>query len=294
LLDVGVVDFAGSGVVHVTGGVAGLVGTIVLGPRQGRFPAWRVQPGEFDPHSLPLVVLGTMVLWFGWNGFNCGSTLEMNEEAGLLAAQVAMNTTISAATGGLAVFCLRYVMTKSYDVCGLCNGILAGLVSITAPCGNVEAGSALAIGLIGAFVYQGASVLLVRLEIDDPVDAVPVHGFCGCWGVLAAALFDWGVGFDNFHGRSDFHCMTDEDGSCATGLFGRVIGAHIVMLIAIIGWSGVLSGLTFFLLKLTGTLRINQDKELDGVDAAKHCPSKAYAIPAATGKPESPERVTPE
>jgi len=238
-------------------------------------------------------VLGTLILWFGWNGFNCGSTLEMGEESGLLAAQVAMNTAISAATGGLSVFCLRYLMTKAYDVCGLCNGILAGLVSITAPCGNVEAGSALAIGLIGAFVYLGSSKLLLKLEIDDPVDAVPVHGFCGCWGVLAAALFDWGVGFDHFHGNSGFHCRTDENGSCATGLFGSAIGAHIIMLLAIIGWSGLFSGATFWLLRMTGTLRIDEMTEESGVDAVKHCPSKAYAIPHSIVDAGSPGRVSP-
>jgi len=280
LFDVGVVDFAGSGVVHVTGGVAGLVGTLVLGARRGRFPAWRAQPGEFDPHSLPLVVLGTFILWFGWNGFNCGSTLEMNEEVGLLAAQVVMNTTISAATGGLTVFFLRFLIMGAYDVCGMCNGILAGLVSITAPCANVEAGSAFSIGLIGAFVYQAFSMLLVKLEVDDPLDAVPVHCFCGCWGILAAAVFDWGNGFDHFHGNSGFHCMTDGDGNCATGLFGKVIGAQIVMLLCIIGWSSLFSGVTFLLLKKTGTLRIDEYTEESGVDAAKHCPAKAYAIPA--------------
>jgi Amt family ammonium transporter len=203
----------------------------------------------------------------------------MNTGAAAVAAQVAMNTTISAATGGIAVFFLRYALTKTYDVGGLCNGILAGLVSITAPCGNVEAGSALTIGLIGAMVYQGSSMLLQKLKIDDPVDAVPVHGFCGIWGVLAAALFDWGLGFEHFHGWSGFSCTLDPDtGACDDGLAGKVLGAHIVMIFMIVLWSGTLSGITFFALKMTGALRIDEKTEDIGVDAAKHSPPKAYTL----------------
>jgi Amt family ammonium transporter len=282
LFDGQVIDFAGSGIVHMTGGVSGLAGTVVLGPRKGRFE----NPDEFVPHSLPLVVLGTFILWFGWYGFNCGSTLGMDPGSGVMAAAVAMNTTISAATGGITVFFLRYGLTKTYDVGGLCNGILAGLVSITAPCGNVEPGSALAIGLIGAFVYQASSMLLVKLKIDDPVDAVPVHGFCGMWGVIAAVLFDWGKGFEHFHGWSGFACVLADDGiNCADDYFGKAFGAHIVMIIMIILWSGTLSGLTFFVLKMTGTLRIDEKTEDIGVDAAKHSPPKAYTM----GNPTSGE-----
>merc|ERR1719282_1195394 len=205
----------------MTGGVGALVGAICSGPRNERW----TNPDDFVPHSLPLVVLGTFILWFGWYGFNCGSTLGMDQATGELAAHVAMNTTIAAATAGIVVFFLRFAIYRYYDVGGLCNGILAGLVSITAPCGNVEAGSALVIGLIGAFVYQGSSMLLQKLKIDDPVDAVPVHGFCGIWGVLAAALFDWGKGFDHFHGWSGFSCTHGDNGDCADGDYaGKVLG----------------------------------------------------------------------
>ena len=111
------------GVVHLTGGVAGLMGTIILGPRKGRFE----NPEEFEIHNLPFVVLGTFSLWFGWYGFNPGSTLGMHSGAtGAMAAQVAMNTTLSAATGGITVFILKYAITRKYDVGALCNGILAG------------------------------------------------------------------------------------------------------------------------------------------------------------------------
>ena len=275
VLGVGFMDFAGSGVVHLTGGVSGLAGTVLLGPRKGRFE----RPEDFEAHNLPLVVLGTFALWFGWYGFNPGSTLGMSsKETGALAAQVAMNTTLAAATGGLTVFALRYALLKKYDVGGLCNGILAGLVSITAGCGNVESGSAFAIGLIGAIVYQGASMLLVKLEIDDPVDAVPVHGACGVWGTIAAAVFDWGQGIDQYHGWSGWNCMTNEDGSCQTGIGGTAIGAQCILVLVVIAWAGFWSTLAFSALKMTGLLRISEEAEMQGMDKKQHSPQKAYAL----------------
>merc|ERR1719453_325351 len=163
-------DFAGSGIVHMTGGVGALIGAIAAGPRKGRFDD--PDSDEFYAHSVPLVVLGTFILWFGWYGFNCGSTLGLSDATtGALAAQVAMNTTLAAATGGLSVFIVRFALTKKYDVTGFCSGILAGLVSITAPCGNVESGSAFGIGLIGGVIFVLTSKLLKKLKIDDPLDA---------------------------------------------------------------------------------------------------------------------------
>eukprot|EP00438_Fugacium_kawagutii_P034068 Skav205989 [mRNA] locus=scaffold2084:42327:45402:+ [translate_table: standard] len=277
LFGVGYMDFAGSGIVHLTGGVAGLAGTFILGPRKGRF----TNPEEFECHNLPLVVLGTFALWFGWYGFNPGSTLTMKSGGdGALAAQVAMNTTLSAATAGLSVFILRYIITKKYDVGALCNGILAGLVSITAGCGNMESGSAVATGVIGAIVYQAASMLLQKLKIDDPVDAVPVHGFCGAWGVLACGLFDWGKGVDTFHGWSGFGCMEyDEDSGksgCQTGIGGTAIGVQFIMVLCIVVWAGALSGIGFFVLNKTGFLRISEEVEEVGMDTHHHSPPKAY------------------
>mmetsp|Transcript_108314 Transcript_108314/g.151232 ORF Transcript_108314/g.151232 Transcript_108314/m.151232 type:complete len:526 (+) Transcript_108314:65-1642(+) len=277
VLDVGYMDFAGSGVVHLTGGVAGLMGTIILGPRKGRFE----NPEEFEIHNLPLVVLGTFSLWFGWYGFNPGSTLGMHDGAtGAMAAQVAMNTTLSAASGGITVFILKYAITKKYDVGGLCNGILAGLVSITAGCGNMECGSAFATGLIGGIVYQGSSMLLQKLKIDDPVDASPVHGFCGIWGVLACGFFDWGKGVDHYHGWSGFGCMANTDKSCKTGIGGTAIGAQFILVCMVIVWSGILSAIIFALLKLTGTLRVSEEVEDVGMDSHHHSPPKAYAMEA--------------
>jgi len=286
---VGFVDFAGSGVVHLTGGVSALAGTIVLGPRKGRFE----NPELFEAHSLPLVVLGTFILWFGWYGFNPGSTLGMHSSAtGMLAAQIAMNTTLSAATAGLGVFGIRYALTRKYDVGGLCNGILAGLVSITAGCSNMRCGYAVLTGAIGALVYQGMSMTLQRYKIDDPVDASPVHMGCGMWGVIAAAWFDWGNTKNHFHGWSGFDCMTDAvTGECADNLRNSAMEANLLMIAAIVGWAGTLSGLTFFVLMKTGMLRIDEDSEEMGMDAKAHSPSRAYSYAGHSPKAQAPAPV---
>ncbi|CAE7797414.1 AMT1-1 [Symbiodinium sp. CCMP2592] len=289
IFGVGYMDFAGSGVVHFTGGVCGLAGTVILGPRNGRFE----NPEEFEYHNIPLIVLGTFALWFGWYGFNPGSTLSMHDkEMGALAAQVAMNTTLSAATCGISVFLLKFVLTRKYDVGALCNGILSGLVSITAGCGNMECGSAVLTGFIGAFFYQAASSLLVRLKIDDPVDASAVHGACGVWGLLATALFDWGKGFDHYHGWSGFGCMTSDDGACSKGIGGSAIAAQLVMIVAIIAWAGTLSTLSFLALRFSGLLRIDDHTEKIGYDMHSHSPPKAYAFSGQDPKLEdsSPQK----
>merc|ERR1719163_962391 len=186
----GYIDFAGSGVVHLCGGIGALAGAAIVGKRTGRFEPDKED--EFLPHSQPLIVIGTFILWFGRCGFNPGSTLGMSDSGtALLAAHVMMNTTLSAATGGVTVFLLVFAITRKYDCANLCNGILAGLVSITAGCSNVESGSAFLIGIVGGFIFVGSSALIKKLKIDDPVDAFSVHGSCGIWGCIAAAVFDF-------------------------------------------------------------------------------------------------------
>merc|ERR1712137_1466164 len=160
----------------------------------------------------------------------------------------------------------------------MCSGVLAGLVSITAPCGTVECGSAFMIGILGAVIYAASSFGLKLAGIDDPIDAFPVHGACGIWGVLAAALFDWGTGFDHFQGWSGFACMQDDDGNCLDGAWGKVFAVQIILILSVCAWSGILSGGTFALLKMTGYLRIDETTESIGLDAAKHSPGKAYAL----------------
>merc|ERR1719201_1260636 len=260
----GYMDFAGSGIVHLCGGMGALVGSKIVGPRTGWFVE-NVNQEKFDAHNVAFIVLGTIILWFGWYGFNCGSTLSMSEGAGRLAAQVAMNTTLSPAISGLVVtFTMRF--RKGYwSAISMCGGILGGLVSITAPCGSVAPGSALIIGAIGGLVYMLASDLLPWLHIDDPVEAFAVHGACGIWGVLAAALFDWGVPRNNWHGWSGF--SPTEGATLGSGLAANVTGV-----VAIMAWSGILLALVFLGLSKTGFLRISQEAEEEGLDLHEFSP----------------------
>jgi Amt family ammonium transporter len=256
-------DFAGSGIVHLVGGVGALVGSICVGPRKGRFEV-NVQDEkyEFDAHNIPFCVLGTFCLWFGWYGFNPGSTLAMHtQDAAHLAGIVAVNTTLAPCMSGLLVLLLRanVVSPKFLDVSGFCNGILAGLVGITAGCGFVKPWESVIIGLIAGLVYQGASMLLDKLKIDDVVDAFPVHGACGIWGVLAVGLFG-----------------DEDEGLGGNGLFygGDQFRAQLMGVICIVAWVGILSLMIFLPLKKVGMLRWSNEFEKEGADAMEHSPRR--------------------
>jgi len=260
------IDFAGSGVVHLVGGVGALVGAIVVGPRKGRYEP--ETQDDFAGHSIPFCVLGTFFLWFGWYGFNPGSTGSMHDVGTAnAAALVAVNTTLSPCVAGLVVFFLRakVVSPKCLDVGGFCNGILAGLVAITAGCAVVKPWEAAIMGFVGGLVYQGASMLLERLKVDDVVDAFPVHGACGIWAVLAAGLFggpDEGIG--------------------GNGLFygGDQLGTQIVGLLVIIAWTGAWSALILLPLRRLGMLRLGDEFQAKGADVMEHSPAKAYSASA--------------
>merc|ERR1712022_47239 len=196
----------------------------------------------------------------------------------LVAAHVMMNTTLSAATGGLTVFLLQYALTKKYDCAALCNGILAGLVSVTAPCSNVESGSAFLIGIGGGFIFVGSSALIKKLKIDDPVDAFSVHGSCGIWGCIAAAVFDFGAGTDKHHGWGGFSATSwSEDGETKYMSTGDAFAANMVEVLFVLAWSGGLSSLLFGVLKVAKILRIPPEIEESGTDAECASP-KAYNI----------------
>jgi len=273
----GYVDFAGSGIVFMAGGWAALVGCVISGTRQGRFDGmvgrqrildW---PRSFQPHSMPLVVLGTFILWFGWYGLACGSTLAMHDiEKGMLAAQVAMNTTIAAAGAGMLAFLLRFASCGKYDIGMFCNGILSGLVSIAAGCSTVESGSALAIGVIGGLMYTATSILLKYRTVDDPVDAFATYGVPGMWGVVAALLFEWGEGFSKVHGRNGFRCIAQPLGCLgevdALGL--DLAAANFSLIGVVILWVTVLSAIIFGVLKVSSCLMIPDESTGAPVDEA--------------------------
>lgn len=263
-------DLAGSGFVHLVGGTGALVGALVAGPR----PGFKDDPKNFYPHNVPLVALGTFLLWFGWYGLSCGSTVVSGSTDGSHAALAAMNTTIAAAVGGLVVLLVRLAARKRYDIIFMCRGIVAGLVAISAGAGNVDVGSAAAIGAVGALVFLGSSALVASLGIDDPVDAFSVHGAVGIWGVLAAVLFDWGDGFSEFNGG--LACRANTTGTCLSDAWQKVLIVNAIMVAVIIGWVAFWTLLVMVPLRLVNWLR-NTDKILEeGVDWERHLPPKAY------------------
>mmetsp|Transcript_104379 Transcript_104379/g.300439 ORF Transcript_104379/g.300439 Transcript_104379/m.300439 type:complete len:456 (+) Transcript_104379:81-1448(+) len=265
-------DFAGSGLVHLVGGIGALCGAIIVGPRFGRWEADK--EAEFEGHSIPLCVLGTFFLWFGWYGFNPGSTLSMHTaEAANLAGLVAVNTTLAPCVAGLLVFFLRAKVCppRLLDVGGFCNGILAGLVSITAGCGFVKSWEALIIGFIGGFVYQGASMLLRKLKVDDVVDAFPVHGACGVWGLLALGFFG----------------NPDETGGNGAFYGGDQISIQIFAVFMIVMWVTPLSIAIMLPLRLLGALRHSDEFQEAGADLMEHSPPKAYSQQTASPSKET-------
>ncbi len=186
----GAVDFAGSGVVHMIGGSVALAGATMLGPRIGRFNP-DGSPNALPGHNIPLGVLGTIILFFGWFGFNPGSSLAFVGNGGVLASNAAVNTLIAGAMGGCAAMLFMWIFgpTKKPDPAMSVNGILAGLVAITAPCAFVSSVGAAIIGTVAGVLVCLGSFALERLRIDDPVGAVPVHFLNGFWGVLSVGLF---------------------------------------------------------------------------------------------------------
>ena len=193
-INVGSIDFAGCGVVHMVGGIAAFCGALILGPRNGRFDS----QGKAIPmpgHNASLAILGVFILWFGWYGFNPGSTLAIIDSSSI-ASTCALTTTLAAAGGTIATLFLSMIWelihTKKivWDLIIASNGTLAGLVSITASCSIVKPWAAICIGILGGLFYFISSNLVLHfLNIDDPLDAISVHGSCGAWGLLAAGLF---------------------------------------------------------------------------------------------------------
>ena len=184
LARLGFIDFAGSTVVHSIGGWCALAGIIVVGPRLGRFLK-NGEVADIPGHNIMYIALGGFILWFGWFAFNAGSTLESNQNIAL----IAYNTQIAAAAGALGIFLYFSALKHPLYASKIINGSLAGLVSITAGCATMTPIFAMITGLLGALLYIFGEKALLKLKLDDVVGAVSVHGFCGCWGTLAAGLF---------------------------------------------------------------------------------------------------------
>ncbi|KAH8054838.1 ammonium transmembrane transporter [Aureococcus anophagefferens] len=215
-------------------------------------------------HSMPLVVLGTFLLWIGWYGFNPGSTLALARDAEQpeTAARVAVTTTLGAVAGGLASLLATYRLNGTYDVAEMCNGLLAGLASTTGSCAVVEPWAAVAVGAGGAWSYAWGAAFLERRKVDDAVNATAVHFFAGAWGMLAPALFAAPSRMRAVYGSDARGLLYGGDGS--------LLGAQAVAFGAIALWVGATMGPFFLLFRRAGALRVSMDEEIDGLDDAHH------------------------
>ncbi|KAL7558883.1 hypothetical protein ACA910_019419 [Epithemia clementina (nom. ined.)] len=272
---IGTIDFAGSGVVHTTGGTTALIATYILGARRGRFHDNRGRllptPRTIHGHSMALQLMGTMVRWFGWYGFNCGSALLLEvEDTGKVGALAAVNTSLAAACGCFtSLFTHLFLEEKrtgeiKFDLGKAMNGALAALVAITAPCGTVENWAAVAIGSIAGIVYLFSSSALVYFRLDDAVDAVPVHLANGIWGLLATGLFTSPGRLMDAFGTEEHVGWFYELGRGSTD--ATLLGNQCLAIIFIMGWVSV-TMLPFFLwLNFMGWFRAGSLEELVGLD----------------------------
>merc|ERR1719424_1461657 len=240
-------------------------------------------PEMFEGHSSPLQVIGTFLLWFGWYGFNPGSTLKLHTYSRDM-ARSAVTTTLSAAVGGVVGLFVKRMLppamggTGIYDLGHTCNSLLGGLVGITAGCVVVEPWAAILIGFVSAFVYHGGSCLSRKLKIDDPLDAFAVHGACGAWGTIAVGIFTLQAYSYAPNSGSDLYA---DAGAYDGGIFsgktrGELFGAQVVGVIIEVLWVGTMSTLLFGTLKVTGIFRVGMEEEEAGLDTSKHGGS-AYA-----------------
>ena len=271
LLQDGFQDFAGSSIVHLQGALAALAGTLVLGPRIGKFRDGKAVP--IPGHSMPLMILGVLILWVGWMGFNPGSFLNA---IGANFADVAVNTNLAAAAGIIGATVGSLVTFKTLDVSQMGNGALAGLVAITAPCAFVDPWAAVVIGFIAGVIVPALVVGVDKLKIDDPVGALPVHGVAGIWGTLAAGLF----------------ATADRATSLGVGEEGLLVGGggsqlwvQFYGVAATVGFTFTASLLTFLAIKHTVGLRVSEEDELRGLDISEHSmfgyPERFIDVPGA-------------
>jgi Amt family ammonium transporter len=237
----GFIDFAGSTVVHSIGGWLALAGAIVVGPRIGKFDkAGNVKP--IPGHNIPLAALGVFILWFGWYGFNPGSTTTGDTSIAL----IAVTTTLAAAAGAVAAMFATWIKYGKSDIGMTLNGALAGLVGITAGCANVSPFSAVIIGLVAGVLVLFSVLFFDKIKVDDPVGAVSVHGVCGAWGTLAAGLFD------------------------TAGFSLKTVGVQLVGIGACFVWAFGIGLIMFKLIDLVVGMRASKEEEMAGLDYTEH------------------------
>jgi len=262
LAELGMMDFAGSAAVHAVGGWASLAAVLLLGPRKGKYN----KDGSLNvipAHNLPLAALGAFMLWFGWFGFNPGSSLSGLD---LHIARIAMNTNLAAAAGGTVS--ALYTMWKygKPDASMIINGSLAGLVAITAGCAYVTPASAVVIGGIAGLLVVLAVQFFDWIKADDPVGAIAVHGACGTFGTLAVGIF------------------AEKGGLVYTGSL-KLLGIQALGVGAVSVWAFVVTAVVFYILKITVGIRVTTEDELDGMDLCEHGISAYAGIEAAHVRP---------
>ncbi|MGI9667661.1 MAG: ammonium transporter [Acidimicrobiia bacterium] len=243
LSELGFFDFAGSGVVHMLGGAAALAGVLVVGPRLGKYDD-DGRPKAIPGHSVTLGALGVFILWFGWYGFNAGSTLAA---VGQDVAFPAVTTTLAACAGAVGAMITAWLVVGKPDVGFTLNGVLAGLVGITAGTASISFGMSVVTGLVAGVIMVFSVIAIERIGIDDPVGAISVHGTAGLWGLLAVGLFSG-------------------DASVLTQAFGAAI---------IFGWAFGTSFLVFKVIDITAGMRVTPVEEAEGLDLSEHG-SEAY------------------
>ena len=254
----GALDFAGSGVVHGVGGYVALAACLLLGPRIGKYDEFG-KPRAIPGHNMAFAVIGTLILWFGWFGFNPGSTLSAHE---LRISVIAANTNLAAAAGAVTAMFITWKRLGKPDVGMTVNGAVGGLVAITAPCAWVAPWASVVIGIIAGFISCYGYWWLERRGVDDVVGAIPVHGFNGTWGLIALGLLADGT-----------YGVYTTNGPLVTGLLYGNAGFFIVQLISAIvnfAWAFGAGFVLFYILKKTIGLRVSPEEELLGLDISEH------------------------
>jgi len=260
----GAVDYAGSGVVHLQGGALALITAIMIGPRIGKYG----KDGKINaikPHHIPMVMLGTFILAFGWFGFNAGSSLAGGDgRIGI----VATNTMLAGMSATLAGVVYMWLTTGKPDPSMMCNSMLAGLVAITSPCAFVSPVGAFIIGLVAGVLVIWSVYFFDKVKIDDPVGAISVHGVNGAWGLIAVGLFSdgsYGAGW-NAVGATDYMGVA---GRGVTGLFygdSKQLVAQLIEVVVGVGWNVIVGGIAFYVIgKLVGN-RVSAEVEIGGLD----------------------------
>ena len=268
----GALDFAGSGVVHALGGYVALAACLLLGPRIGKYNG-HGKPLPIPGHSITFAVLGAFILWFGWFGFNSGSTLSAHE---LRISVIAVNTNLAAAAAALVAMFITWAKSGKPDVVMTVNGAIAGLVAITAPCAWVAPWASVVIGIIAGFVACYGFWFLERRGIDDVVGAISVHGFNGTWGLIALGLLADGT-YGNYTTEAPF----------VTGLlYGNsgFLACQVISAVVNFAWAFGIGLLLFYILKHTLGIRVSPVEELSGLDISEHgmitYPDFVYSEPA--------------